>query len=149
LAEAMLTRKTPTAYPPAPFPSPHATPQALDRLRRTAGGGGDAGADPKGPRSKLQASAAQEFVIGLLSGAAAGMAVDLTLYPLDTIKTRLQASSNARFSLKTLQVGGCGCVCVCVGGWVGVYTDVRIGAHVCTHMHVHPQSVRVSIELHC
>lgn len=87
----------------AAAPRPLRRPSALDRLRRTAGGGGGPGSDPKGPRSKLQATAAQEFVIGLLSGAAAGMAVDLTLYPLDTIKTRLQASSNARFSLKTLQ----------------------------------------------
>lgn len=31
------------------------------------------------------------WVVGLLSGAVAGTVVDLTLFPLDTIKTRLQA----------------------------------------------------------
>lgn len=29
---------------------------------------------------------------GLISGAFAGLSVDLTLYPIDTIKTRLQSS---------------------------------------------------------
>lgn len=37
---------------------------------------------------------AQLFITGMLSGAAAGMSVDLTLFPLDTIKTRLQASNS-------------------------------------------------------
>ena len=36
------------------------------------------------------ATPGQAFVTGLLSGAVAGITVDLTLFPLDTIKTRLQ-----------------------------------------------------------
>eukprot|EP00188_Purpureofilum_apyrenoidigerum_P004085 Plantae.Rhodophyta-Purpureofilum_apyrenoidigerum.ctg44682.p1 GENE.Plantae.Rhodophyta-Purpureofilum_apyrenoidigerum.ctg44682~~Plantae.Rhodophyta-Purpureofilum_apyrenoidigerum.ctg44682.p1 ORF type:complete len:295 (+),score=44.13 Plantae.Rhodophyta-Purpureofilum_apyrenoidigerum.ctg44682:112-996(+) len=35
----------------------------------------------------------QTFRVGLVSGAVAGSVVDLTLFPLDTIKTRLQAGS--------------------------------------------------------
>lgn len=37
-------------------------------------------------------STAAELSVPLISGAFAGLAVDLTLFPLDTIKTRLQAS---------------------------------------------------------
>mmetsp|Transcript_11816 Transcript_11816/g.15438 ORF Transcript_11816/g.15438 Transcript_11816/m.15438 type:complete len:342 (+) Transcript_11816:135-1160(+) len=38
---------------------------------------------------------ADSFVTGLISGAAAGITVDLVLFPLDTIKTRLQARANS------------------------------------------------------
>ena len=35
----------------------------------------------------------QSFVCSLLAGASAGTAVDVTLFPLDTLKTRLQAAN--------------------------------------------------------
>lgn len=41
----------------------------------------------------MVATPGQAFVTGLLSGAVAGITVDLTLFPLDTIKTRLQVGS--------------------------------------------------------
>lgn len=43
------------------------------------------------------------FVTGLLSGAVAGTTVDLILYPLDTVKTRLQATAGAKLSVKTFE----------------------------------------------
>lgn len=43
------------------------------------------------------------FVTGLLSGAVAGTTVDLVLYPLDTVKTRLQATAGAKLSVKTFE----------------------------------------------
>mmetsp|Transcript_9880 Transcript_9880/g.17800 ORF Transcript_9880/g.17800 Transcript_9880/m.17800 type:complete len:335 (-) Transcript_9880:354-1358(-) len=41
-------------------------------------------------------SASDTFKIGLISGGAAGTVADFVLFPLDTIKTRLQSSSAAR-----------------------------------------------------
>lgn len=43
------------------------------------------------------ATPGQAFVTGLLSGAVAGITVDLTLFPLDTIKTRLQVKAASRW----------------------------------------------------
>lgn len=43
------------------------------------------------------------FVTGLLSGAVAGTTVDLILYPLDTVKTRLQATAGAKLSVSTFK----------------------------------------------
>lgn len=39
-----------------------------------------------------------ESVRWLISGASAGLAVDLSLYPLDTLKTRLQSQNGFRAS---------------------------------------------------
>ena len=76
----------PTHPPTHPIPiSTHS--QALDRLRRTRAG---AAAKPSAPDGKIIATPGQAFLTGLLSGAVAGITVDLTLFPLDTIKTRLQ-----------------------------------------------------------
>ena len=56
------------------------------------------------PQSKQTAlSTRDSFVTGLLSGAVAGTTVDLILFPLDTVKTRLQATAGAKLSLKTFQ----------------------------------------------
>lgn len=46
---------------------------------------------------------AQLFVTGMLSGAIAGMSVDLTLFPLDTVKTRLQAASKPPLGAKLFE----------------------------------------------
>lgn len=43
-------------------------------------------------------STKDSFVTGLLSGAVAGTTVDLVLYPLDTVKTRLQATAGDRLT---------------------------------------------------
>ncbi|CAM9964937.1 unnamed protein product [Choristocarpus tenellus] len=48
-------------------------------------------------------SAKDSFVTGLISGAVAGTTVDLVLFPLDTVKTRLQATAGAKLSLKTFE----------------------------------------------
>lgn len=48
-------------------------------------------------------SAKDNFVTGLLSGAVAGTTVDLILYPLDTVKTRLQATAGAKLSGSTFK----------------------------------------------
>ncbi|CAM9541992.1 unnamed protein product, partial [Chrysoparadoxa australica] len=54
-----------------------------------------------GKSSAAEVDAAKEsFLIGLGSGAVAGTTVDLILFPLDTVKTRLQATAGAKFSLK-------------------------------------------------
>lgn len=74
----------------------------LTRLARTRAGAA-AAAPAKGADGKIIATPGQAFLTGLLSGAVAGITVDLTLFPLDTIKTRLQASSDTKFSLKLLQ----------------------------------------------
>jgi solute carrier family 25 S-adenosylmethionine transporter 26 len=47
-------------------------------------------------------SAGESFRVGLIAGAAAGVVADLVLFPLDTLKTRLQVQG-ARFGAKTLQ----------------------------------------------
>lgn len=92
-------------------------PQALDRLLGRKGGAGSSepqvhtfqsvaacspGSDPthtphrcvttaqRDAKGTVVATPGQAFVTGLLSGAVAGITVDLTLFPLDTIKTRLQ-----------------------------------------------------------
>lgn len=48
-------------------------------------------------------SAKDNFITGLLSGAVAGTTVDLILYPLDTVKTRLQATAGAKLSVSTFK----------------------------------------------
>lgn len=48
-------------------------------------------------------TARDNFVTGLLSGAVAGTTVDLILYPLDTVKTRLQATAGAKLSMSTFK----------------------------------------------
>ena len=53
-------------------------------------------------------AAAPPFIIPLLSGALAGTTVDLSLYPLDTLKTRLQSSAGFLAS----------------GGFAGIYRGV-------------------------
>ena len=55
----------------------------------------------KQPPSQLNTR--DSFVTGLLSGAVAGTTVDLVLYPLDTVKTRLQATAGAKLSVKTFE----------------------------------------------
>lgn len=62
-------------------------------------GGKGSSATPK----KVELNAKDNFVTGLLSGAVAGTTVDLVLYPLDTVKTRLQATAGAKLSMKTFQ----------------------------------------------
>lgn len=62
-------------------------------------GGKGSSATPK----KVELNAKDNFVTGLLSGAVAGTTVDLILYPLDTVKTRLQATAGAKLSMKTFQ----------------------------------------------
>ncbi|CAM9171814.1 unnamed protein product [Ectocarpus sp. 6 AP-2014] len=65
----------------------------------------------KGKKSKAAAesktlpelSTKDSFVTGLLSGAVAGTTVDLVLYPLDTVKTRLQATAGAKLSMNTFR----------------------------------------------
>lgn len=52
---------------------------------------------------KVELSTRDSFVTGLLSGAVAGTTVDLILYPLDTVKTRLQATAGAKLSVETFQ----------------------------------------------
>ena len=59
---------------------------------------GGAGGPSEPADGKIVATPGQAFVTGLLSGAVAGITVDLTLFPLDTIKTRLQVWTD----------GGCG-----------------------------------------
>lgn len=51
-----------------------------------------------------QATPGQDFLTGLVSGAVAGMSVDLILFPLDTVKTRLQARAGSKFSLEIFKV---------------------------------------------
>lgn len=82
----------------------------MERLRRTQGGGSSSSPAPtasvqgqRGPDGKIIATPGQAFLTGLLAGAVAGITVDLTLFPLDTIKTRLQASANTKFSLDLLK----------------------------------------------
>mmetsp|Transcript_6503 Transcript_6503/g.19744 ORF Transcript_6503/g.19744 Transcript_6503/m.19744 type:complete len:290 (+) Transcript_6503:138-1007(+) len=54
----------------------------------------------------MEASAnIQSFRVGLVSGAVAGSVVDLTLFPLDTIKTRLQAGSASQVHKAHLLTG--------------------------------------------
>ncbi|CAN0520801.1 unnamed protein product, partial [Ectocarpus sp. 8 AP-2014] len=64
----------------------------------------------RGKKSKAAESKAlpelntkDSFVTGLLSGAVAGTTVDLVLYPLDTVKTRLQATAGAKLSVNTFR----------------------------------------------
>ncbi|KAK4529629.1 hypothetical protein CCYA_CCYA02G0486 [Cyanidiococcus yangmingshanensis] len=47
-------------------------------------------------------SAGESFRVGLIAGAAAGIVADLVLFPLDTLKTRLQVQG-ARLGAKTFQ----------------------------------------------
>ena len=56
----------------------------------------------------MSSQAPSAFSIALLSGALAGTTVDLSLYPLDTLKTRLQSSSGFLAS----------------GGFTGIYRGV-------------------------
>lgn len=85
-------------------------------LALTTGNAAQTVKSPKGARSSTKQttqpselnaqpviSAKDNFVTGLLSGAVAGTTVDLVLYPLDTIKTRLQATAGAKLSVKTFQ----------------------------------------------
>jgi Mitochondrial carrier protein len=44
-------------------------------------------------------STKDSFITGLLSGAVAGTTVDLVLFPLDTVKTRLQAKAGTKVGL--------------------------------------------------
>ena len=53
-------------------------------------GGAGASEPARDADGKVVATPGQAFVTGLLSGAVAGITVDLTLFPLDTVKTRLQ-----------------------------------------------------------
>lgn len=55
------------------------------------------------PKAVPELSTKDSFVTGLLSGAVAGTTVDLVLYPLDTVKTRLQATAGAKLSIKTFK----------------------------------------------
>ena len=108
LPPSVLTPSLPPSPPPLlPF---YPLPQALERLRRTHGGGGSSSPAPsasvpgqRGADGMIIATPGQAFLTGLLSGAVAGITVDLTLFPLDTIKTRLQASANTKFSLDLLK----------------------------------------------
>jgi solute carrier family 25 S-adenosylmethionine transporter 26 len=64
--------------------------------------GAAAAPSPKKGAEKAAAvgqSQAEAFTTGLLSGAAAGATVDLILFPLDTIKTRLQAKAGAKLTV--------------------------------------------------
>eukprot|EP00903_Cladosiphon_okamuranus_P008974 g8585.t1 len=71
--------------------------------------GGTVKLTAKGKNKKAESKALpalstrDSFITGLLSGAVAGTTVDLVLYPLDTVKTRLQATAGAKLSLKTFQ----------------------------------------------
>lgn len=53
--------------------------------------------------NKAELNTRDSFITGLLSGAVAGTTVDLVLYPLDTIKTRLQATAGAKLSVATFK----------------------------------------------
>lgn len=65
------------------------------------------GARPSRGAAKIDPTASltarDNFVTGLLSGAVAGTTVDLILYPLDTVKTRLQATAGAKLSMSTFK----------------------------------------------
>lgn len=64
-------------------------------------------------RQHLQmADQSKSFIVSLVGGGLAGTAVDVTLYPLDTIKTRLQ-SANGFFA---------------AGGFRGVYSGLSAAA---------------------
>lgn len=54
-------------------------------------------------KSTTELTTTDDFVTGLLSGAVAGTTVDLVLFPLDTVKTRLQATAGAKLSMSTFQ----------------------------------------------
>jgi hypothetical protein len=41
----------------------------------------------------------REFAVGAIAGGAAGLSVETALYPIDTIKTRLQASTYNALSI--------------------------------------------------
>lgn len=53
--------------------------------------------------NKVELNTRDSFITGLLSGAVAGTTVDLILYPLDTVKTRLQATAGAKLSVSTFK----------------------------------------------
>jgi len=59
---------------------------------------GRASSKPSAP-VVVEQSTRESFLIGLLSGAVAGTTVDLVLYPLDTVKTRLQAKAGPAVTL--------------------------------------------------
>jgi len=48
------------------------------------------------------ATSAQSLLGGMISGAIAGAAVDLVLYPIDTVKTRLQTRNTVKFDIELL-----------------------------------------------
>jgi hypothetical protein len=96
--------------------------QPLGKLRRLVIPSASAASPSSSNKGKAGGSvprkltAGEEFLTGLISGAAAGVTVDLTLFPLDTIKTRLQARAESGFSLDIFKVGrgealflGCSC----------------------------------------
>lgn len=75
--------------------------QQTDTKTAKAGAAKKRGGAKSAPGASL--SAKGNFITGLLSGAVAGTTVDLILYPLDTVKTRLQATAGAKLSVSTFK----------------------------------------------
>lgn len=50
-----------------------------------------------------------EFAEGVIAGGTAGVVVETALYPIDTIKTRLQAGSYDKYLMK---IKGCALLCI-------------------------------------
>lgn len=71
------------------------------------------------------------FVASLVAGAAAGTAVDLALYPLDTIKTRLQSTATMKWSMGLLSnvyagvLPGVAASAPASAAFLGAYDSVR------------------------
>lgn len=71
-----------------------ALPHVQEALPQEAAGSGSAASIAVSEAApKKQASFSDELVSGMLAGAVAGAAVDLVLYPIDTVKTRLQTNT--------------------------------------------------------
>ena len=73
------------------------------------------GNNPRNPKNDVQLLCSSEskppcvkqtqfgaFIVGMLSGAIAGATTDMLLFPIDTIKTRLQSKAGITFSLGML-----------------------------------------------